>query len=435
MKATQRISLSVCGVYLLIFLMLVCALVYQAQKDILAESRSALVLANTLLKSKLSVTELYEILSHNRHLKVTLVENPGAISTNHTKVVSIQNPQFRLNIVDSQEMYVADPVHSSAILIRSSSTAEIDEITDTVILVASVFFLALLVTLVTMRLSIVAILKPVRNICAGMRSIEEGNYKNQFDQSDILEVNQLIQDFSSMSQCLASKHREILRLRRRLSELQEQERKHLARELHDNLGQMITSISVHCFMLKQQHQQPQYVYKTAEQIQQHCADVQGSLQHLTKQLYPMALSRTGLNEAIRALVDSWGSTHNIKAFFQERGAPVTHQQTRDTHLFRIVQEALNNVAKHAMATLVNVELHSTNKAITLKISDNGTGFKVDPDNNHGLGLISIRDRAALLNANLSFDSNLHGLTISLTAPIPPIQSLTQRKVRDENSTC
>jgi signal transduction histidine kinase len=149
--------------------------------------------------------------------------------------------------------------------------------------------------------------------------------------------------------------------------------------------------------------------------------------YLSWQLRPMELEQFGLAAALRTFVYEWSDQSGIPAVFEtgSADAAVRLPETSETNLYRIVQEALNNVAKHARATNVTVLLHRQAKGLVLIIEDDGVGFETrqngsDPKKITGLGVVGMRERAALLKGTLEMESDPgKGTTVLVRVPISP----------------
>jgi len=195
---------------------------------------------------------------------------------------------------------------------------------------------------------------------------------------------------------------------------QEEERKRLARDLHDQLGQQLTSLRLKLESLKGSRDGADVNELTAI-VKQLDMDVN----YLAWELRPLALDDLGLKVAISNYVTHWSQHFNIRAQFQSNGLQGIHfSPLAESNLYRIVQEALNNCAKHAKCSSVDVILEKQERNINLIIEDNGVGF--DPAGVQGkhLGLVGIRERAALLDGIVQIESGKEvGTTIFVRVPV------------------
>jgi PAS domain S-box-containing protein len=209
--------------------------------------------------------------------------------------------------------------------------------------------------------------------------------------------------------------------RRRSLQAQEQEKVRLARELHDQTGQILTTV-----MLDLKSIEPLVQPSGREKIQVLSArleEVGRTLHHVASELRPSVIEELGLNVALANYVQDWSEQFGIEADFH-CGTAKAHALPLElqTNVYRIVQEALTNVAKHAGATTVSVVLDISASRLRLTIADDGRGF--DPNELDGysgkngrLGLAGIRERLALFDGELELESSRDAGTV-LFARIP-----------------
>ena len=208
----------------------------------------------------------------------------------------------------------------------------------------------------------------------------------------------------------------------RLITAQDQERHRIARDLHDDLGQLVTGLRLHCDIIAGQP----LTERMAENVN-HARSILQSIDRrvsfLAGTLRPASLN-LGIVPALQQHIAEWRQTFNIDAAFQVVGPDVRLPAEVETHLYRIVQESLNNVAKHASATCVDIVLNHGAAAVHLTIEDNGRGFANGPGgartNGSGFGLGGMRERAALAGGTFKIESvEGKGTTVKVTVPIGP----------------
>jgi PAS domain S-box-containing protein len=220
----------------------------------------------------------------------------------------------------------------------------------------------------------------------------------------------------------AQKRNDILRLRfmQRIIEKQEDERKRISRDIHDHLGQEMTALSLQLQLLKEQFGKDAELTGQIEKAQEMAQGIDSTIDFLAWELRPAALEEIGLEAAIRNFIREWSRQFKIPADVHSRVAaqkrliPVT-----EVNLYRIAQEALNNIAKHAQAKNVGVFLEQVDHRFVLIIEDDGIGFNVEETANkaHGLGLIGMGERAALLNGEIEIESSIgNGTTLYVRVP-------------------
>jgi signal transduction histidine kinase len=214
--------------------------------------------------------------------------------------------------------------------------------------------------------------------------------------------------------------RQIKSLFRRLVSTQEEERRRIARDIHDQLGQQMTALRMRLDALHARTATSADLREAVERSQELAVELDQCIDFLTWELRPSALDHLGLAASLRGLVRSWAERFGIEAEF-ECSAPedIRLPPEVEANVYRLVQEALHNIVKHAAARHVSVLLsHRAGQAI-LVIEDDGRGFHVDePAANRGLGLISMRERATLVGGEIEIDSAPgRGTSIFVKVPI------------------
>ncbi len=200
---------------------------------------------------------------------------------------------------------------------------------------------------------------------------------------------------------------------RRLIEGQELERRRLARELHDETGQALTSVLLGLKMVENADDKAPAVAQLRELVVATLQDVR----RLAVELRPKALDDFGLVPALERLVETFVETTGIRVDFQSQLGEDRLPSEVETTLYRIVQESLTNVAKHAGARRVSVLLVRRAGAATALVEDDGHGFDAEDELRGGIGLAGMRERLALLDGRLTVEST-RGTGTTLIAEVP-----------------
>ncbi len=194
-------------------------------------------------------------------------------------------------------------------------------------------------------------------------------------------------------------------LSRRLVEIQESERLYISRELHDEAGQMLTAMMVELRMLEQNASQPEVVLSKIPKLESSLNQVLENLHRVAMALRPARLDHVGLVAALRQHVESVGETHGLKVSFRSAKALERLPANVETVLYRIVQEALTNVVRHAHATRVDVVLTRRDDKLIVIVEDDGVGFDTEAaSNSERLGLFGMRERAEMIDGRLLIES-------------------------------
>jgi two-component system, NarL family, sensor histidine kinase UhpB len=196
---------------------------------------------------------------------------------------------------------------------------------------------------------------------------------------------------------------------------QEEERKRLARDLHDEVNQALTAILLRLQAVSQDAPGP--VVDELAEVRRLVNQAMEELLRLARQLRPTALDDHGLYSAIESQVRRFSTQTGIATDLRTNGEPASLDADREIAVFRVAQEALANVARHARASRVNVELGPLGQTgVELTVRDNGSGFSsvVQSD---GLGLNGMAERARLVGGELEIDSSPGaGTSVSLRVP-------------------
>jgi len=215
--------------------------------------------------------------------------------------------------------------------------------------------------------------------------------------------------------------RELQALTARLLGIQEGGNKELSRELHDGLSQKIAALGMEVSMLLQRPDQapgalPDRVRALSERINDLSADVHA----MSRRLHPAILTELGLEAAVREECVGFSAQERVPAHFASESVPPSLPEDISLCLYRVAQESLRNVAKHARAAQVRVLLSGRKNGITLRVEDTGNGFHIDEvQGKGGLGLISMEERARLVNGKYTVLSQPgKGTAVELFVPLP-----------------
>lgn len=217
--------------------------------------------------------------------------------------------------------------------------------------------------------------------------------------------------------------RQRIDLLRRLVSSQEFERRRIARDLHDQLGQRLTALRLKIASLKDPSITPTDLAARVQRLQEIAERLDSEVSFLAWELRPSALDDLGLTDAIGAFVNEWSKHYEIPAdFYSANLSGDRLNRDAETHLYRISQEALNNIAKHAKPSRVTVILERRGENVILIIEDDGVGFELQPDrppseSGKGLGLVGMRERASLVGGGVEIESAPgKGTTIFVKVP-------------------
>lgn len=212
-----------------------------------------------------------------------------------------------------------------------------------------------------------------------------------------------------------------------ITQVQEEERRRLARELHDDTAQALIALSLGLNGLERAMGRlnlPEKDVRWLSDLQNLADSTLEGVRRACRDLRPSVLDDLGLRAALEWLSDS-SASRGVACTFTCIGTPVPTASEAEIAVFRIVQEALSNIWRHAHATKATIELHYRPQFLQITIGDDGQGFAFDqqeivPDHQsqRGLGLLGMRERAMLIGAQLSITSRVgHGCTVCLSLPL------------------
>lgn len=205
---------------------------------------------------------------------------------------------------------------------------------------------------------------------------------------------------------------------RRIQTLQEQERHRIARELHDELGQVLAALKLELNWLEL-HVSEELGARTA-QLAQLVEGLVASVRRLSLGLRPPILDDLGLEAALDSLLQQTCGRSGIQWTFQRPREGTRFDAESRIALYRICQEGLTNVIRHAQASRVHLELALEGPAITLELADDGIGLGNGADRPTALGLVGIRERAELLGGSASLGPNTpRGTVLRVELPNRP----------------
>ncbi|HKQ26679.1 MAG TPA: ATP-binding protein [Burkholderiales bacterium] len=226
-----------------------------------------------------------------------------------------------------------------------------------------------------------------------------------------------ITDVTLMQAELARALEENRRLSQRSMQVQEEERRSLARELHDELGQSLNAIKVDAVSIRDNSAALPEIHRDALSIIEVSSQVYDVVRGLMQRLRPVALDELGLRSAVQYGVEQWQRRHaSVRCTFVAEGELDDLDEQTNITLYRLVQECLTNVAKHADATRVAVSMTRAAREVHFSFRDNGKGF--DPSQRRrGLGLVGLRERVEGVAGHFELDS-MPGRGVHVKAVIP-----------------
>ncbi|THK42017.1 sensor histidine kinase [Methylophaga sp. SB9B] len=262
-----------------------------------------------------------------------------------------------------------------------------------------------------------SMLRTVRSIVVGLRRVESGQYGRKLPPFKISEFDAIATEINRLSDALKVAKDNNQALARHTMQIQESERRNLSRELHDEMGQSLTAVKAMSTAIRQPGAN---VTKISESITEICNHLAGVVRSMMRTLHPLSLADLGLGATLSDLVSEWRRRHPdlvIKLDYDERLDNVAHELA--IHVYRIAQECLTNVVRHANASEVTLvirqEGEQTSPRVVMRIRDNGQGGE---SSGHGFGVLAMRERVENMGGRFRFESEAgNGVCVSAWMPI------------------
>ena len=416
-------------------------LVLEAGPRVQAEDQSVIRLAREFIDTIVAglneapdpearLNQIVHDLNRLRHVSIT---RQGAASTDRSDNTDNTRspPAWFVALVHPEKTTVNVPIsikgNQGSLLITSHPNDEMAEIWDgivTQLLVGS--GVAIVLFLIT-SMVVGRALRPIGALSQAITRIEAGSYDTSVKVEGPPELTVICEKLNHLASALGAAIDDKRHLAERVVSLQDVERKEIARELHDEFGPYLFSLRAHASALTRAADvsEPNLgaLRKHGNAILEQVDALQQSNRRVLERLRPVGLAELGLRQALGALLRLWGESHPgvvveaaISPDLGETG------ETVELTIYRIIQEALTNVFRHANATHVSITVESSETETTsgprggarVRVCDNGGGLK--PDHRLGLGLTGMRERILALGGSLTLASGESGVTVEAVIP-------------------
>lgn len=425
----------------------IARLVLEAAPRVQAEDQSVIRLAREFIETIVAglneapdadarLDRIVRDLSRLRHVSITRQNDAAAGSAGMTHPADVEDarsaPAWFVTLVHPEKTSVSVPIsihgRPQSLVITSHPDDEMAEIWDGIITQLEVGS-AIAVALFLITMTVVGrALAPLQSLSQAMTDIEAGRYEARVEPGGAPELAAICTRLNHLAATLGEAVEEKRRLAERAVSLQDLERKEIARELHDEFGPYLFALRAHAGALMRLSEAPEpnagTLRKHGSAILEQVNALQQFNRRILERLRPVGLAELGLHEALGALLRLWGESHpdveiatTISPVLGETG------ETADLTIYRIVQEALTNVFRHADATSVDVTIEPANPpagmpggrdCALVRVRDNGGGLK--PDHRLGHGLVGMRERVLALGGTLTVISGEGGVTVEAVVP-------------------
>ncbi len=272
------------------------------------------------------------------------------------------------------------------------------------------------------------VIKKLQHFAEAASLFGRGEFKEMIRFKSDDEIKRLAESFNGMAKALMEKMRQERKYLSRIIETQENERRRISRELHDEIGQALYAIKFNLEMVdKDLPPAAAAVRGRLEEAKFLSGQTLTAMRQLSQDLRPTMLDDLGLVPTLRWYIQNFSNRLGICSNFEAVGLEGKLSPQIETAFYRIVQEALNNIAKHAQADRVEIALVKKDSRIYASVQDNGKGFDVDkvvhpeaPE--RGFGIVGIQERVSLLGGQLEIQSRPgFGTLISIEIPCESVR--------------
>lgn len=399
MTAFRKIFLLMLALFIATYLLGAVFYVHQARHDVQRELAAVTSLARALGSPETLPSGVAETLRHMRPAQIT-------------GLAPIQEvPRwFESTVAGSQGYEVVNGW-------RIDPADEVEEIWEGFLLISASYAVGMALCFIALFWMVGQGIRPLANLASAMASVAEGKLGSRLSRQSVVELDALALRFNDMVAALESEQKTVSRLLNELLQLQDKEREHIARVLHDDLGQYLTGIRAQARSWVYDPDLNERQRQQARDLAGHCETVQQHFRHLLQDLHPLVMEQLGLAGAIRHLAEQWQHLSGLDCKLTMDDPLAQLSGAQQTHLYRFLQEALNNVSRHANATCAMLAVQQNANQLHIELRDNGVGADDFPEK-AGLGLRSMRERARCLGGRAQFLSKVgEGTRIKLTVPL------------------
>ena len=435
MSLRNQISIRILLISLCITFLAGTISVWQARHSIKNEVDSSINLALELIKTSSSTQKSKQVdwisqlsrLEQTRHLKIKLKGSSGKTVPFHRHPINHSTikkppPDWFINLVlqEYPEVeYPIDKAHNSKfiLIIQANPMDEVAEVWQESIIFFTAIITLVLLTLFSAQLVFNKSITSIHLIIEHLKSIETGNYHKKLPTFSTQEYETIAKAINHMTEALNKAEQQNQALTQQTLDIQEIERKRLSQELHDELGQSLTAIKT--MAITATHKKSD-IKKITTSIVDICDHLTTVVRSMMKQLHPTLLAELGLKATLEDLLDQWKSRSPSTVFtlYYDYNADKVDPNIV-IQIFRVIQESLTNIIRHAAATQVEISLKIKKdpNRLLLVITDNGRGCNLDKHTT-GLGLPGIKERIKLLDGQLNIVSEINnGLQLRVQIPL------------------
>ncbi len=419
----------------LLILAVGCAItIWHAKNAINDEIDSSVSLTNHIIACGLSQNKTsdaswlncFSSLKETRHLRIELLKPSGEIINLGNKDDQVAHeetpPQWFIDLVGTRQTKSEKQLTTSigeqfSLLIQANPLDEIKEIWEESLGFFGSILLLIQLTFFSVFLAMKKSIKSINSIVDALQAIETGDYRLKLPEFTTSEYNSIAKAINHMTSELGKAEQENRALTQHSLDILETERKQLAQELHDELGQSLTAIKIMAITANRKESE---IKPMTEAIAGLCDNLINVVRTMMHQLHPLVLTELGLKAALEDLITHWESKcPGLRIDLDCPDAIDRVGQKISIQVFRVIQECLTNIVRHADATEASVllEMEDVGKnCLRLTVKDNGKGCPADQLKN-GFGLLGMKERIQSLDGDFAIHSPPQG-GMEMSANIP-----------------
>lgn len=431
MSIRALINLRIIASVILILILTAIIAIWQARSSVENEVDSSINLAVQMIE--FGFTQLPSVSKENdawleqlatmqpvRHLNISIEDNKTALQSNKPLYIydeESDTPRWFIKAVmvdfltHNYDIKIADG-STKTIFITSNPMDEISEAWGetkaffwSIVLMLSIIFF-------TVNLVFNSMLQAVKTILSGLRQVETGHFDHVLPHFKIQELDAIATEVNGISLALKTAQKNNQDLARHSMHIQETERQNMSREMHDEMGQSLTAIKAMAITCQQDNTDVKTVTSSIVDICNHLSVV---VRSMMKTLHPLSLTELGLGATLSDLVREW-QRRSPELQFNLNYDNALEKLSHDIsiHVYRIIQECLTNVVRHANASEVSVLVIKRGHNVWITVSDDGQGSQL---NSPGFGLLGMRERAENLGGQFTLESALNrGVNVVVQLP-------------------
>ncbi|MGB1800943.1 MAG: histidine kinase [Gammaproteobacteria bacterium] len=443
MSLRVRLNFLITLLFIGLFIFSSFYIISNARKTVQQEVESTADLALKLIQIAISSSKLEQNkdehlallnnlskLDQTGHLYIDIQSADGLLTANKSfdVLANADAPDWFVKLVqppptEIQQKFYNSVVNPTAVIIRADPSNEIDETWNEVSNILIFLFLFIILANILLYIAIGKYLSPIDRILEGLSGIEKGDYELKLPHFRLPELDRISQQFNHMAEVLLDSKEKNKSLTQKSLQIQEEERRHLAQELHDELGQTIAAIKA-VAVATSNNKQPdkEQVDASVKTIIEYSDHIYKVAKNMMQRLRPSVLDELGLIKALQNMIDDWNERQDdVFCHFAFSDIPPDLSESLKISLFRIVQESLTNVLKHSSANTVSIsmkkEITQGVSNINLIIEDDGVGLDLGKTMT-GLGLPGMKERVEMNQGTIEIKNKQdNGLKIEVLVPV------------------